>query len=314
MTESQENLLEELQENEIQDPPEEVLDPPENDLPGPPDDQTQDPSQDEVQATLDDDIQEPAEKKQRSAVRPAFLIGAAAIAILILVLLFLLLSGGLGEGTGGATGGATAQTLTDINLRQGPGIGYQTTGALVQGTKVKVVGRTEDGSWLLVETEDGQQAWMTGLADYVEIDQAALEKLPVVESAGYAYDASNSTVTQLLNEIPLVVFHADHYTCASHAGLNNILPGEVAEGNVIGPHAGDFAYAAREGNVLFKYTGGTFVLIRDNPIARFHGDVESLPMDKALQMFADGDVVWTGGIGRWPARGVPGCDMAAKAE
>jgi hypothetical protein len=109
------------------------------------------------------------------------------------------------------------------------------------------------------------------------------------------------------------VYHADHFTCASHAGLNNLLP-EVAEGNVIGPHAGDFAYADKEGNVLFKYTGGTFVLIRDNPIARFEGDLESLPLDKALQMFADGEVVWTGEPGRWPGRGVPGCDPTAKPD
>jgi hypothetical protein len=66
--------------------------------------------------------------------------------------------------------------------------------------------------------------------------------------------------------------------------------------------------------VLFKYTNGSFVLIRDNPIARFEGDVESLPLDKALQMFENGEVVWTGGIGNWPGRGVPGCDYAAKAN
>ncbi len=284
MTESQENHLQDPQENHVHDPPENHLqDPPENQVQGPP------------------------EKRMRFTIQPALPIVAAIIVLLVLALLFLVLSGSL---PGPRT---TARTLTNVNLRQGPGIGYRTVGALSQGTKVKVVGRNEDGSWLLVETKDGGQAWMTSIADYVEIDRAALDRLPVVESSGSAYDASNPAVSRVLNEIPLVVYHADHFTCASHAGLNNLLP-EVAEGNVIGPHAGDFAYADKEGNVLFKYTGGTFVLIRDNPIARFEGDLESLPLDKALQMFADGEVVWTGEPGRWPGRGVPGCDPTAKPD
>ena len=276
MTESQENHLQDPQENHLQDRPE-------------------------------NRVQGPPEKWPRSTIQPALLIAAAIAVLLVLALLFLVLSSSL------AGPRATARTLTDVNLRQGPGIGYRMVGALSQGTKVKVVGRNEDGSWLLVETKDGGQAWMTSIADYVEINRAVLDRLPVVGSSGSAYDASNPAVGRVLNEIPLVVYHADHFTCASHAGLNNLLP-EVAEGNVIGPHAGDFAYADKEGNVLFKYTGGTFVLIRDNPIARFEGDLESLPLDKALQMFTDGEVVWTGEPGRWPGRGVPGCDQAAKPD
>jgi uncharacterized protein YraI len=290
----------ESQENHLQDPPENSLqDPPENHVEGLSENHLQDPPESHVQGLPD--------KWSRSTVQPALLIAAAIAVLLVLALLFLVLSGSL------AGPRATARTLTDVNLRQGPGIGYQTVGAFSQGTKVKVVGRNEDGSWLLVETKDGGQAWMTSIADYVEIDQAALDRLPVVESSGSAYDASNPAVSRVVNEIPLVVYHADHFTCASHAGLNNLLP-QVAEGNVIGPHAGDFAYADKEGNVLFKYTGGTFVLIRDNPIARFEGDLESLPLDKALQMFADGRVVWTGEPGRWPGRGVPGCDPASKPD
>jgi hypothetical protein len=170
--------------------------------------------------TPPDFSQSKSEPGKRRGVRPIFLAAAALAGLLILILLALALSGSLG----GGQPSATARTLSDVNLRQGPGVGHQTVGAIPQGTKVKVVGRNEDGSWLLVETEDGEQAWMTGMAEYVDIDPAALEKLPVVAPAGIAIDSGNPAVARVLTEIPLVVYHADHFTCASHAGLNNMLP------------------------------------------------------------------------------------------
>jgi uncharacterized protein YraI len=245
-----------------------------------------------------------AEPERRRSMIPVLLVIGGVLLVGIILLLVL----GLG---GGGRSTTTATALADINLREGPGVGYPSVGAVLQGTKVKVIGKTEDGTWLQVETPDGKQGWITGLSEYVEVDQKALARVPAAAASQMTYDASSPKVNQVLNEIPLVVYHADHFTCASHGGLNYMLP-EVAEGNVIGPHAGDFAYASKEGNVLFKYTGGTFVLIRDNPIARFEGDKESLPLAEALRMFADGEVVWTGDFGRWPARGVPGCDPAAQ--
>ena len=257
-------------------------------------------------------LEEPDNQPRQSDLQPGrrfrLTTALAVVAGLLVAAVILLLM--LGMGGGGRT---TATTLTYVNLREGPGTSYPAVGAVPQGTKVKVVGRTEDGTWLLVETRDGQQAWMTGLADYVEVNQKALARVPVAETPRLTYDADSPAVNRVLNEIPLVVYHADHFTCASHGGLNNLLP-EVAEGNVIGPHAGDFAYVDKGGNVLFKYTGGTFVLIRDNSIARFEGDKESLPLVEALRLFADGEVVWTGEPGRWPGRGVPGCDPAAQPE
>jgi hypothetical protein len=88
----------------------------------------------------------------------------------------------------------------------------------------------------------------------------------------------------------------------------------VADGNVIGPHSGDFALVGQGGNVLFEYSNGTLRLIRDNPIARFSGDQKYVSLERALKMFEEGDVVWTGSFGEWPARGVPGCDESAKPE
>jgi hypothetical protein len=244
--------------------------------------------------------EEPRQEKRKLS---PVLIGVAAIGVLlILVVLFLILRGGNPQ----------ARALVDLNLRAGPGVAYPVQGGLKKGDQVTVVGRNKDGSWLLVETKDGKKLWVSGGSEFVQVDKAAVDRLPVVEAAAAAYDASNPKVIQVLNEIPLVVNHGGTFTCASHGGLNQVLP-DVAEGNVIGPHSGDFAYLGSGGAaVLFKYTGGTFVLIRDNPIARFDGDKESLPLDQAMQMFEKGQVVWTGSIGAWPGRGVTGCDLSAK--
>jgi hypothetical protein len=247
-----------------------------------------------------------AEKPQQEKRKLSpILIGVAAIGVLLILAVLFLILRGLG-------GNPQARALVDLNLRAGPGVAYPVQGALKKDDQVTVVGRNKDGSWLLVETKDGKKLWVSGGSDFVQVDKAAVDRLPVVEAAAAAYNSSDPKVNQVLNEIPLVVNHNGIFTCASHGGLNHLLP-DVAEGNVIGPHSGDFAYLGSGGAaVLFKYTGGTFVLIRDNPIARFEGDKESLPLDQALQMFEKGEVVWTGSIGAWPGRGVTGCDLSSK--
>jgi uncharacterized protein YraI len=206
-----------------------------------------------------------------------------------------------------AAGGETVEVeaLVDINQRQGPGTEYGVVGSLPQGETAVAVGRNEDGSWILVKTESGAEVWMTGSAEFVKA-AGDIMSLQVVKAAVPAYDAGNPMVNKVMNEIPLVVYHADTFTCASHGGLNNLLP-EVAAGNVIGPHSGDFIYNGN--NVLFKKANGSIVLINENPVARFEGDAESLPLAKAMQLFADGQITWNGTIGDWPARGVTGCDL-----
>ena len=129
------------------------------------------------------------------------------------------------------------------------------------------------------------------------------------EAPQLAYDASHPKVIEILTQIPLVVHHPDRYTCASHAGLNNLLP-EVVEGNVIGPHSGDIVF--RGDNVLFKYQNGSFQLIYENPAARFENGEASLPFEQAMQFFANGQIVWSGSFGDWPGRGVTGCDLSAQ--
>jgi uncharacterized protein YraI len=218
------------------------------------------------------------------------------------------------EDTGGGAdtsdaGDATVEVeaLNNLNQRQGPGTNYGVVGSLPQGETAVAVGRNADGSWILVRTDSGE-AWMAGGADFVRAngDIMSLKVVEVSADAAPAYDSGNPAVNQVMNEIPLVVHHADTFTCASHAGLNNLLP-EVASGNVIGPHSGDFIYSGN--NVLFKNEGGAIVLINENPTARFEGGAETLSQAEAMQLFADGQIIWNGTIGDWPARGVTGCDL-----
>jgi hypothetical protein len=202
---------------------------------------------------------------------------------------------------------ATAVALSNVNLRGGPGTNYAIVGNLPAEGKLTVVGRNEASTWLAVQTESGQ-AWITGDPSLVKVEGQTISELPVIESPALAYDPGNANVARLLNEIPLVLHNPGSFTCVSHAGINNLMP--LAEGNVIGPHAGDFVMGSD--NVLFKYISGSLHLIRENPVARFEGGAETLPFDRAMQMFQNGEIVWTGHLGQAPGRGVTGCDPAIK--
>ncbi len=202
---------------------------------------------------------------------------------------------------------AVAVTLVNLNVREGPGTGYPKVGKLPQNTEVAIIGQNDDGSWLMVRTGLGE-VWISGDPELVQVDSARLADVPLLNAPPLPYDAGNPQVQELLNKIPLVVHHDGNQTCASNGGLNNLLP-EVADGHVIGPHSGDFVMG--NDNVLFKYTNGRFILIRENPVARFENGEESLSFADAMNLFAGGDILWNGSFGDWPARGVTGCDPAA---
>jgi hypothetical protein len=202
-----------------------------------------------------------------------------------------------------------AQALTNLNLRAGPGTTYGLVGSLPAQAQITLLGRNEASSWFLARDNAGTEVWLVGDPSLVQIDRQLAAGLPVVEAPLLAYDASNVKVNEVLNMIPLVLHNPNSFTCASHAGLNNFII-SLAEGNVIGPHAGDFVHNSL-GNVLFKYTNGSLRLIRENPVARFDGGAETLPLDTALKLFEQGEIVWNGKFGDWPARGVTGCDESA---
>jgi len=57
----------------------------------------------------------------------------------------------------------------EVSLRAGPGAGFRTLGLARRGQKVRMIGRTEDVSWVLILTPDGQQGW--AWADYIELPE-----------------------------------------------------------------------------------------------------------------------------------------------
>lgn len=107
-------------------------------------------------------------------------------------------------------------------------------------------------------------------------------------------------VNAILNEIPLIIYHAVNQTCASHAGLNNLLA-EVVSGHVIGPNSGEFVWKSREcekgGNVRLvveDVENGSVVLIREEDYELFCKGEKALPYDDVLQMFGTGEIEWSG--------------------
>lgn len=52
-------------------------------------------------------------------------------------------------------------TAGTINLRSGPGPGYESLGTLAYGDVVTLLGRTGDSTWVNVETSAGLQGWIT---------------------------------------------------------------------------------------------------------------------------------------------------------
>jgi hypothetical protein len=115
-------------------------------------------------------------------------------------------------------------------------------------------------------------------------------------------------VDLLLNRVHLVRHDREKLTCVSRGGLNGLSQTELQDGNVLGPYQGDFRWieeqGVAEGNVLFRYINGRFVVIREEPWERFPGDQVSLPLGEAIDMLEDGQMLYLEG----PPRGVPECD------
>jgi hypothetical protein len=54
----------------------------------------------------------------------------------------------------GTTGGES------VNIRGGPGTNYDVVTSLTQGTELRIVGRNEDSSWLVVDLPEGGTGWI----------------------------------------------------------------------------------------------------------------------------------------------------------
>jgi hypothetical protein len=52
-------------------------------------------------------------------------------------------------------------SLETVNVREGPGVTFDAIQALVPGTGVEVLGQNDDGRWLNVKLDDGQEGWIS---------------------------------------------------------------------------------------------------------------------------------------------------------
>ena len=124
---------------------------------------------------------------------------------------------------------------------------------------------------------------------------------PAISASALSYDTSNPAVDLLLNQIHLVRHDREKLVCVSRGGLNGLNQPELQDGNVLGPYQGDYRWVEEqgvaEGNVLFRYINGVFVVIREEPWERFPGDQVVLK-ELALSPFyrADGSREELGGI------------------
>ena len=131
---------------------------------------------------------------------------------------------------------------------------------------------------------------------------------PAIRTLGSVYDTSDPAVDFLVNQVHLVRHDREKLVCVSRAGLDGLNQRELQDGNVLGPYQGDFRWTEGEGgasgNVLFRYSNRTIVVIREEPWERFPGDQVSLSFDEAVNMLEGGQIFYLEG----PPRGVPECD------
>lgn len=65
----------------------------------------------------------------------------------------------------------SVNSLQSINVREGPGVDFGAIVALRPATRVEILGRNNDGTWLNIRMEDGSEGWV--LANLIRIQPTA---------------------------------------------------------------------------------------------------------------------------------------------
>ncbi len=55
----------------------------------------------------------------------------------------------------------SVNSLQSINMRSGPGVNFDAVEALKPATRVQILGRNNDGTWLNIRLEDGNEGWVS---------------------------------------------------------------------------------------------------------------------------------------------------------
>ncbi len=101
--------------------------------------------------------------------------------IFIVLLTLLLAAGVFAGGPALAQQPPQAEVITAaLNMRTGPGTGFDVVSVAMQGDKFEVTGANTDQSWLQIKRTDGSAAWISGWKDYVQVT-GSLADAPVVQ-------------------------------------------------------------------------------------------------------------------------------------
>ncbi len=69
------------------------------------------------------------------------------------------------------------QSVQDVNIRSGPGTGFDAVTALRPGTGVEVLGASGDGAWFNILMDDGRQGWVSATLVFVRPSATPLPTL-----------------------------------------------------------------------------------------------------------------------------------------
>jgi N-acetylmuramoyl-L-alanine amidase len=115
-------------------------------------------------------------------------------------------------GTPVTTGTVTAETPVTgpigiintgaLNIRSGPGVQYSSIGTLAGGTQTRIVGRTADWSWWLLDTPVGT-GWANAIYIIVRGDTSSVPYVPPGSSAAASPGAPEATAPEAVVSGPV---------------------------------------------------------------------------------------------------------------
>lgn len=87
-----------------------------------------------------------------------------------------------------------AVVAASLNVRGGPGTAYEIIGVAEEGDTLVVRGQAYDCAWLLVEFGAGDEGWVTGAADYVDLNLVCTD-IPEAEIPAVPTPVAQPTAT-----------------------------------------------------------------------------------------------------------------------
>ncbi len=129
-----------------------------------------------------------------------------------------------------AQGGVTALTISNLNVRTGPGSGFETVSVIPARTTVSLEGRNRIGNWVLINGgPSGARGWVASRY-LVWPDHVDLGSLPVVDGGGEPVGGGGGTVIsagaaiERANAWPVQIMHLRQGTDTAYPSLGRVPP------------------------------------------------------------------------------------------